>query len=518
MNPREPHLVGSEIARQSAAGLRALMDAGTTTSAEVTAALLGRIEAIDRGGPRLRAVLSVNDRALDEAAVLDTERRAGHTRGPLHGIPILIKDNIDTAGTLGTTAGSLALSGPPPAVDARLVAQLREAGAIILGKTNLSEWANFRGRPSSSGWSAAGGQTRNPFALDRTPGGSSSGSAAGVVAGLAPIAIGTATDGSILCPSAACGIVGLKPTVGLVSRTGIVPISSSQDTAGPMARSVADAALLLDALTAAPADPADPAMAARPHAPGGYLAALDGDLRGFRIGVARDERYFGYHSGMDRAVEAMLGAFAEAGAELVDPVTGIGMVSHVDEMIVLCTEFKAGLAAYLARRWSTATDAAGLPRSLEDVVAFNEATGEELLSVFPQDVLLRSAESGGLDEPAYLEALAANHRRSRDDGIDAVCRREALDALVAPTMVPAWLIDYVDGDHHAGAAWDQAAIAGYPSISLPVGEFQGLPVGLTIWGRAWTEATLLNIAFALERQIGFSPVATFRESVGSVPS
>ena len=328
MNPREPHLVGSEIARQSAAGLRALMDAGTTTSAEVTAALLGRIEAIDRGGPRLRAVLSVNDRALDEAAVLDTERRAGHTRGPLHGIPILIKDNIDTAGTLGTTAGSLALSGPPPAVDARLVAQLREAGAIILGKTNLSEWANFRGRPSSSGWSAAGGQTRNPFALDRTPGGSSSGSAAGVVAGLAPIAIGTETDGSILCPSAACGIVGLKPTVGLVSRTGIVPISSSQDTAGPMARSVADAALLLDALTAAPADPADPAMAARPHAPGGYLAALDGDLRGFRIGVARDERYFGYHSGMDRAVEAMLGAFAEAGAEVFAAASPISRVSE----------------------------------------------------------------------------------------------------------------------------------------------------------------------------------------------
>ncbi|HKH88066.1 MAG TPA: amidase family protein, partial [Acidimicrobiales bacterium] len=359
---------------------------------------------------------------------------------------------------------------------------------------------------------------RNPFALDRTPGGSSSGSGAGVAAGLAPVAVGTETDGSILCPAAACGVVGLKPTVGLVSRTGIVPISSSQDTAGPIARSVADAALLLDALAAGPTDPDDPAMEARPHALGGFFAGLDGDLRGCRIGVVRDEYYFGYHPATDRVIEAALGAFVEAGAELVDPVYDIGTVSHSDEMIVLCAEFKAGLAEYLGRRWSSVADSAGLPRGLDDVIAFNEATEAELLGTFPQDVLVRSAASGGIDDPAYLEALAANHRRTREAGIDEVCRREALDALVAPTMGPAWLIDHVNGDHHSSSAWSQPAIAGYPSITMPVGAVNGLPVGLAIWGRAWSEATLLNIAFAMERQLAYSPVPTFPTSVGPVTS
>ncbi len=515
MSPDAPHLAGNEIARQGAATVRSLMDTGATTSAEVTAALLERIEAIDRAGPTLRAVLSVSDRAVDDAAARDAERRSGRLRGPLHGVPVLIKDNIDTAGPLGATAGSLALSVPPTS-DAWLVGHLRDAGAVILGKTNLSEWANFRGRPSSSGWSGAGGQTRNPFALDRTPGGSSSGSGAGVAAGFAPLAVGTETDGSILCPAAACGVVGLKPTVGLVSRAGIIPISCSQDTAGPIARSVGDVALLLDALTAGPPDPADSAMTARPHTPGGYFAGLDGDLRGCRIGVVRDEFYFGYHPALDRVIESVLGGFAEAGAEVVDPVTGVGSVSWSDEMIVLCAEFKSTLAAYLAGRWSSVNDSAGLPRNLDDVIAFNLATEAELLSAFPQDVLVRSAASGGVDEPAYLEARAANHRRAREDGIDQVCRREGLDALVAPTMAPAWLIDQLNGDHHSNSAWSQAAIAGYPSMNLPVGEVHGLPVGLAIWGRAWTEATLLNIAFGLERQLDYSPVPTFRASAGSV--
>ena len=511
----DPHEASAELGRAGAGDVSTLFLDGTITSAELTATLIDRIEAIDRAGPNLCSVLRSNDRALDEAAELDAERQAGHVRGPLHGVPLLLKDNIDTA-RLGSTAGSFAMLDLPLPDDAPLVAQLRKAGVLILGKANLSEWANFRGRPSSSGWSALGHQTRNPFALDRTPGGSSAGSGVGVAAGLAPLAVGTETDGSILCPAAACGIVGLKPTVGLVSRTGIIPVSSSQDTAGPMARSVADVARLLDVLAGSPVDRADPAMADRPDRMDSYVAALTTDLRGLRIGVVRDEGYFGYNPATDALAEAALRAFEAAGAELVDPVTEIGAVSHNDEMTVLCHEFKAGLDAYLAGRWTRAKSSgpAGLTRTLVDVIAFNEEHSVERLDVFPQDVLIRAAATDGIDDPTYLAARAANHRITREDGIDAVCLGLRLDALVAPTMSPAWPIDHVTGDNHAGSAWGQAAVAGYPSISLPIGEVQGLPVGLAIWGRAWTEATLIRIASAVEDQLNYRPMPSYRESVG----
>jgi amidase len=511
----DPHEPSAELARTGANELSRLLRDGTMTSAEVTSALIERIEAIDGAGPSLRSVLRLNDRALDEAGKLDAERRAGHVRGPLHGIPVLVKDNIDTA-RLGATAGSLALQDLPLLADAFLVTQLRHAGLVLLAKTNLSEWANFRGRPSSSGWSAAGHQTRNPFALNRTPGGSSAGSGAGVAAGLAPLAVGTETDGSILCPAAACGLVGLKPTVGLVSRTGIIPVSSSQDSAGPMARTVADAARLLDVLVAGPLDADDPAMTGRSDRIASYVDALSTDLRGLRVGVVRDEGYFGYNPATDAIVEATLQAFIAAGAEVVDPVTGMGAVSHSDEMTVLCHEFKAGVDAYFARRLAGvgASVSPGLPHSLADVIAFNESHDGERLDLFPQDVLIRAAATSGLDNPAYLAALAVNQRRARDEGIDGVCIRLGLDALVAPTMSPAWPIDHVSGDNHSGSSWGQAAVAGYPSLSLPIGEVHGLPVGLAIWGRAWAEATLIRLASAVEDQISYRPVPSYRESVG----
>jgi len=510
----DPHEPSSGVARIAACQLGRLLQDGSMTSAEVTSTLIERIAAVDASGPSLRSVIRLNDRAVDEAAQLDAERRAGRARSPLHGVPVLVKDNIDTV-RLGATAGSLAFDGLPLSADAPLVTRLHEAGLLILGKANLSEWANFRGRPSASGWSAVGHQTRNPFALNRTPGGSSAGSGAGVAAGLAPVAIGSETDGSILCPAAACGVVGLKPTVGLLSRTGIIPVASSQDTAGPMARSVADVAQLLDVLAAGPLDPDDPAMAGRPDRLDSFVAALSGDLRGLRIGVVRDDGYFGYHPATDAVVEATLGAFAAAGAELVDPVTGIGAASQVDEMTVLCHEFRVGLETYLDRRLAAVGTPrpAGVPGGLADVIAFNEAHTAERLDLFPQDILLRSAASSGLDDPVYLDARAANHRRTREEGIDAVCDRLHLDALVAPTMSPAWTIDHITGDSHYGSAWSQAAVAGYPSMSLPVGEVQGLPVGLAIWGRAWTESTLIRIAGAVEDQIGYRPEPRYRESV-----
>jgi amidase len=517
MNPEmsDPHIGSAEVAKAGAGELRKQFEDGTTTSAELTAILMERIAAIDHSGPNICSVLRLNDRVVDDAAQLDAERAAGHVRGPLHGVPVLVKDNVDTV-QLGATAGSLALEGVPVAADAVLVTRLRDAGLVIIGKTNLSEWANFRGRPSSSGWSAVGHQTANPFALNRTPGGSSSGSGAGVASGLAPIAVGTETNGSILCPAAVCGLVGLKPTVGLVSRTGVIPVSSSQDTAGPMARSVADAALLLDALASGPIDPGDAAMQHRPDRAESFVAALSQDLRGLRVGVVRDEGYFGYHLATDAVVEAMLGSLAAAGATVVDPVIEIGDAVQADEMTVLFNEFKAGLDAYLARRSATSETPGSPPppRSLADVIAFNQAHEAEHLEVFPQDFMIRSAATSGLDDPAYMTALADNLRRTRGEGIDAVCLRLRLDALVAPTMPPAWQIDHVTGDSHLGCAWGQAAIAGYPSISLPVGEVRGMPVGLTIWGRAWSEATLLRIASAVEDQIAYRPAPSYRESVG----
>ncbi len=516
---KDPHDKSAEISRLGAAELRRLMDEGSLSSVELTTGLLERIEAVDGAGPTIRSILRIADDAVEQAAARDSAR-SGSTGGPggpgpLHGIPVLVKDNIDTAGSLGTTAGSFALDTDPPATDAPIVRLLREAGAVILGKANLSEWAHFRGSPASSGWSAVGGQTRNPFALDRTPGGSSSGSGAAVAAGLAPLAVGTETDGSINCPAAACGIVGLKPTVGLLSRTGIVPISSSQDTAGPMARSVADVACLLTVLAGGGPDPEDEAMAGRPHGSADYLGALQPSLDGIRLGVVRDAGYTGYHDATDRLVAGILGAFGDAGAEVIDPVTGLPPISEEDELTVLCHEFKAGVAAYLARRAKGREGAiSGLPTGLEDVISFNEGCPEELLSVFPQNYLQQSVASGGLDDAAYLAALERNRKRTRADGSDALLSRYRLDALVAPSMAPAWLIDQIVGDHASGSAWSEAAVAGYPSISLPVGQLHGLPVGVTIWGAAFTEATLIRIAYALERQLAVSPVPGFLETAG----
>ena len=514
---RDPHPPSAAVAALGAVELGRLLDAGSVSGADVTEALLSRIDAIDRAGPSLRSVLRVNREAAREARDLDAERRAGRRRSPLHGVPILIKDNIDTAGALGTTAGSLALEGWAPVTDSPLVAQLRAAGLLILGKANMSEWANFRGRPSVSGWSAVGGQTLNPFALDRSPGGSSSGSAAGVSAGLAPLAIGTETDGSILCPSAACGLVGLKPTVGLVSRTGIVPISSSQDTAGPIARTVADAAALLSVLASSASDREDAAMAKRPWSAAGgqpnYGAGLAGSLHGRRIGVARGATYFGYHPGTDAAAENAIQALVQAGAELVD-VEDLGQHSHDDEMTMLCHEFKSGLDAYLARRLAQRQQAGltsdGVPSSLAEVVDFIRRTDAEMPDLFPLDVLQRAADSGPEGEESCREARERNWQRTREDGIDEVCARLGLDALVAPTMAPAWPIDHVNGDSHLSAGWSQAAVAGYPSITVPMALVNGMPVGLAIWGGAFSEPTLLHIACALEAQLAWLPTPTFQ--------
>lgn len=491
--------------------LTQLLDAGETTSAEVVTRLLERLEAIDAGGPQLRSVLRPNERAVDEAAALDAERRSGRRR-PLHGIPVLVKDNVDTS-DLGATAGSAALAARPPASDAPLVTALRSAGAVIIGKANLSEWAHFRGRRTASGWSPLGGQTRNPFGLNRSPGGSSSGSGAGVAAGLAPLAIGSETDGSILCPSAACGLVGIKPTVGLVSRKGVIPISASQDTAGPMARCVADAAALLEVLAAAP-DTGPTVVPGRPAEPFRLSGGEPADLAGLRLGLVRDIAYSGYHPPTDSLVEEAAEALRAAGAEVIDPVTGIGTAQPADEMVVLCTEFKAGLNAYLEDRYQAhrargEAVGAGLPRSIDDIVAYNEGDPAERLDLFGHELIVRSAGMGGLDDEAYLEALAANHRRTREDGIDGTCDRFGLDALVAATMAPAWPIDYVNGDGYLGSAWSQAAIAGYPSLSVPIGEFRGLPVGLAVWGRAWSEATLVRVAAALERQLDYRPAPSY---------
>ncbi len=509
----DPHPSSAVLAFSTASELLGTLGSGELTSESLTDALIERIEALDGRGPQLHSIISLHEGALDEARRLDAERRSSKLRGPLHGLPVLVKDNIDTAGALGTTAGSYALATSPPRVDATLVSGLRAAGAIILGKTNLSEWANFRGRVSSSGWSAVGGQCRNPHGLDRSPGGSSAGSGAAVAAGFAPFGIGTETDGSILCPAAACGIVGLKPTVGLVSRAGIVPISPSQDTAGPMARSVSDVALLLEVLAAAGTDRRDAATFKRPPASpavGGYIEAARRSPAGLRVGIARGEGFSGYHLPTDEAAEVAYEALRAAGVELVDPV-GCERANDDDELLVLKTEFKSALEHYLAKRGGGSGSALW---SLAEVVAFNEANAAERLDLFGQDLLVESAAAGALDDPGYLAAQERNWRRTRKDGIDAACERHGIKALVAPTMPPSWLIDHVNGDAHSAAAWGQAAVAGYPSITVPVGLHHGLPVAVALWGPAWSEATLLSLAAAIERGIGPGPPPSWRGATG----
>jgi amidase len=478
----------------SIAHLRGLLWAGRTTSAALVARFQAAIAKDDRAGLSLHTVIALNPRAEAEAKALDAARRTGEPGKPLDGVPILIKDNIDSADGLATTAGSLALKDNVTNRDAPIVTRLRAAGAVILGKTNLSEWANFRSTASLSGWSGAGGQTRNARDPLRSPCGSSSGSAAAVAAGFAAAAIGTETDGSITCPAAVNGLVGLKPTVGLVSRTHIVPISHSQDTAGPITLTVRDAAILLTAL--AGSDPADPATVTADSHRADYAARLDaGALRGARLGVMRFAA--GFHPATDRVFEAALGRLRAAGAILVEIKTGPDdKALGAAENTVLLTEFKADLEAYLAT-----TDPAKVKgRTLADLIAFNAAHADVEMPLFGQELFEAAQKTGGLTDPAYLAALATGKRLAGSEGIDRMLAANGVVALVAPTMGPAGLIDPVLKDHFVGGgAGTMPAVAGYPHLTVPMGDVSGLPVGLSIIGPAWSEATLFNLGYAFEQ-------------------
>jgi len=501
---------GSEIDLEEAtlADLQQKLASGALTARALTEACLARIDALDRRGPELRSVIEVNPEALALAEALDAERRVRGARGPLHGIPILLKDNIDTADRMTTTAGSLALAGSTPLRDAFVAERLRAAGAILLGKANLSEWANFRSTHASSGWSARGGQCRNPYALDRNPCGSSSGSAVAVAASLCLLAVGTETDGSIVCPSSTNGIVGIKPTLGLVSRAGIVPIAHSQDTAGPMARSVRDAAVLLAAL--AGPDPRDPASVdAGRHALADYTRLLDPEgLRGARLGVWRASAEVDPR--VKRLFEEALAEIKRRGAVLVDPVASKAL-QRIDEaeLEVLLFEFKTDVEAYLRSLGPSAT-----VRSLADLIAFNEAHRDQEMPWFGQELFERAQAKGPLTSPVYRKALATCRRLARRDGLDALLAQHHLDAVVAPTGGPAWLTDPVSGDHDTGISFSTpAAVAGYPHVTVPMGLVCGLPVGLSFVGPAWSEPLLLRLAYAFEQATRARRAPRYRPTV-----
>jgi amidase len=483
-----------ELDEMTVTQLQDAMASGRYTSRRLVDLYTRRINDIDRNGPALRSVITVNPDATSIADALDAERKSRGSRGPLHGIPVLVKDNIDTADKMATTAGSLALEGSIAARDAFVVERLRAAGAVILGKTNLSEWANFRSTKSASGWSGLGGQTRNPYVLDRNPCGSSSGTAVAVAANLAAVGVGTETDGSVVCPAGVNGLVGLKPTVGLVSRSGIIPISRTQDTAGPIARTVADAAALLAGMTGH--DPADAAMSRRRTvAEADFRTALNPlALKGARIGVAR-KRYFGYSPATDRVVDVAIAAMKAQGAVIVDPAD-IPTASQLDdcEFEVLLFEFKADLNAYLKRLGPSAR-----VHSLADLIAFNLREREREMPFFGQEIFEMAQKKGTLASPAYRKALTTCRARSRVQGIDAVLSAHRLDAIVAPTGGPAWPIDPVNGDHFLGASSTPAAVAGYPSITVPAGFVHGLPVGVSFISRPWSEAKLLGLAYSFEQ-------------------
>jgi amidase len=469
------------------------MKSGKFTTRAIVEKYLERIDAIDKHGPVLNSVIELNPDALAIADSMDAERKAKGPRGPMHGVPVLIKDNIGTADRMMTTAGSLALVGFTPEKDSGVAQRLRESGAVILGKTNLSEWANFRSNHSSSGWSGRGGQTRSPYSLDRNPCGSSSGSGAAVAANLCAVTVGSETDGSIVCPSSANGVVGIKPTLGLVSRSGIIPIAHSQDTAGPICRTVTDAAILLTAM--AGIDAADSATeASRGKAQADYAKFADrGGLRGARIGVIR--KFFDFNDAIAPLMESLLDVMKREGAVIVDPVE-IATIGKFDktELEVLLYEFKADLNAYLA------TAGAKVPvHSLKEIIEFNERNREKEMPFFGQDIMIKSEAKGPLTEQAYHDALELNHRLSRAEGIDHAMDEHKLDALLAPTAGPSWLTDHVTGDHDTGGSSSLAAVAGYPNINVPAGFVFGMPVGVSFFGRAWSEPTLIKIAYAFEQ-------------------
>ena len=487
---------GINVEEMGVAELQAAMAAGRLDAVSLVQKYLSRIQSIDRTGPTLHSVQEINPDAIPIARALDEERKSGRVRGPLHGIPILLKDNIATADKMETTAGALALVGARPREDSTIAQRLRQAGAVILGKASMSEWAYFKSTPGSSGWSARSGQARNPYVLNRTPCGSSSGSAIAVAASLVTVSIGTETDGSIICPAGVNGVVGIKPTVGLTSRAGVIPISVTQDTIGPFGRTVADAAAVLGALAGVDArDPATQASAGKWQSD--YVKYLDvNGLRGARIGVPRDG-YFGYSPKADAVVNQALESLRGGGAVIVDPVK----IPNFDraaltaaELIVLLYEFKAGVNAYLA---SVAPGAQ--VRTLDDVIQFNKRNPRENLPFFGQELLERAQAKGDLTEAEYLEAREKCQRLAGQEGFDAVMDGQQLDAMIAPTTTPAWPVDLVNGDQFRGSSAKSAALVGYPLVSVPAGAAMGLPVGVTFMGRAWSEPTLIKLAHAFEQ-------------------
>jgi amidase len=484
------------------------MKSGRLTARSLVEKYSTHIAEIDKSGPAINSVIELNPDAPAIAETLDQERKAKGPRGPLHGIPVLIKDNIDTADRMMTTAGSLALVGSKPPKDSGVAQKLRTAGAVILGKTNLSEWANIRSSHSTSGWSGRGGLTRNPYALDRNPCGSSSGTGAGISANLAAVGIGTETDGSIVCPSSSNGLAGIKPTVGLVSRAGIIPISHSQDSAGPMCRTVRDAAILLGALTGV--DPDDVAtMSSAGKSQTDYSQYCDPNgLTGARIGVAR--KYFGFSDAVDALMEQTLDVLKKQGATLVDPAD-IETFGKFDdsELMVFLYELKADLNAYLARLGPSAP-----VHTLKEIIEFNERNRAKEMPYFGQDLFVKAETKGPLREKEYLDALAKNHQLARVAGINALMDKHQLDAIVAPTGGPAWLTDLVNGDHVAGGSSNAAAVAGYPNINVTAGYISGLPVGISFFGRAWSEPTLIRLTYSFEQATKARQTPRFLPTIG----